>query len=269
MLAEIFRRLTRVPVLRRLLWRRWYNFLARRYADSRWTFMNYGYLASGDGLLALEHADEPDRYCIQLYHRTVSTVELAGRIVLEIGSGRGGGASYLQRYLRPASTVGLDFSHQAIKFSRATHQAPGLSFRQGDAEALPFEDNSFDVVVNVESSHCYGSMPAFLGQVARVLRPGGYFCYADLRAIGEMATLGRQLTGSGLDQVLEEDISAEVLRAMEADSQRKLEIIQQFIPRLIGDAFTDFAGLRDSKVWRDLSTGRTRYLRYVFQKSPA
>lgn len=100
MFANIFRHLARLPVLRRLLWRRWYNFLARRFADSRWTFMNYGYLATGDGPLALEHADEPDRYCIQLYHHTVSTAELAGRDVLEIGSGRGGGASYLHRYLR-------------------------------------------------------------------------------------------------------------------------------------------------------------------------
>ncbi len=268
MFVKIFRQLARLPVLRRLLWRRWYNFLARRFADSRWTFMNYGYLATGDGQLALEHADEPDRYCIQLYDYTVSTAELAGRDVLEVGSGRGGGASYLHRYLRPASTVGVDYSHQAITFSRTTHRAPGLSFRQGDAEALPFEDNTFDVVVNVESSHCYGSMPTFLGQVARVLRPGGYFCYADMCAAGDVAALRSQMAATGLEQVLEEDIGAEVLRAMEADSQRKLELIQQFIPRLILDAFTNFAGVRDSNIWRSLSTGRTRYLRYVLRKAP-
>ncbi len=268
MFSNIFRHLARLPVLRRLLWRRWYNFLARRFADSRWTFMNYGYLATGDGPLALEHADEPDRYCIQLYNHTVSTAELAGRDVLEIGSGRGGGASYLHRYLRPASTVGVDYSRQAITFCQATHRAPGLSFRQGDAEALPFDDNTFDVVVNVESSHCYGSMPAFLGQVARVLRPGGYFCFADLRAADDVATLQAQLAASGLDQVLEEDISNEVVRAMEADSQRKQDMIQQFIPRLISATFSNFAGVRESKIWSALATGRTRYLRCVLHKAP-
>ena len=58
---------------------------------------------------------------------------------------------------------------------------PGLAFEVGDAERMPFPDASFDAVVNVESSHCYPSMPAFLSEVRRVLRPGGHFLYADLR----------------------------------------------------------------------------------------
>ncbi|MCH8024962.1 MAG: class I SAM-dependent methyltransferase [Candidatus Marinimicrobia bacterium] len=267
MLANLFRRLVRAPILRRFLWRRWYDYLARRHADRRWTFMNYGYQASGDGQLALEPADEPDRYCIQLYHRTVTDVELAGNEVLEVGSGRGGGASYIQRYLAPASTIGVDFSAQAVEFCKANHQVPGLSFRQGDAEALPFDDGSFDVVVNVESSHCYGSMTAFLWEVARVLRPGGHFCFADLRAGAEQTLLQEQLAASALSLVLEEEINREVLRAMEADSQRKLELIQGQFPRWLGKAFRDFAGLRESTVWRHLQSGQARYVRYVFRKA--
>ena len=56
---------------KRLLWRTWYQFLALRYPDQRWTFMNYGYRApDGAGAqppLALEPADEDNRSCIQLY----------------------------------------------------------------------------------------------------------------------------------------------------------------------------------------------------------
>jgi SAM-dependent methyltransferase len=40
---------------------------------------------------------------------------------------------------------------------------------------------SFDAVINVEASHCYPSLPRFLAEVARVLRPGGHFLYADVR----------------------------------------------------------------------------------------
>lgn len=269
MLANLFRRLCRVPFFRRFLWRRWYNYLAQRHADRRWTFMNYGYQASKDGQLTLEKADEPNRYCIQLYHHVVSGVELAGKEVLEVGSGRGGGASYLQRYLGPASTVGVDFSEEAVEFCRASHQVPGLSFRQGDAEALPFDRGIFDVVVNVESSHCYGSMTVFLSEVARVLRPGGHFCFADLRHGEEQVLLQRQLAASGLDLILEQDIGAKVLRALEADCQRRLALISQFVPRWSTTSFRDFAGGPDSKVWRGLSSGQTSYFQYVFQKPPA
>ncbi len=269
MLANLFRRLCRAPILRRFLWRQWYNYLARRHADPRWTFMNYGYQASNDGQLVLEPDDEPNRYCIQLYHHAVNDVNLAGKEVLEVGSGRGGGAAYIQRYLGPASTVGVDFSEEAVEFCRATHQAAGLSFRQGDAEALPYDDQSFDVVVNVESSHCYGSMTAFLSEVARVLRPGGHFCFTDLRHGEEFLVLQRQLSDSGLSQVVEENINTEVLFALEADSQRKLDLIQGQIPRWLGNAFHDFAGLRESKIWRNLQSGETMYVRCLFQKTAA
>ena len=52
----------------------------------------------------------------------------------------------------------------------------------GDAENLPFDDASFDVVTNLESSHTYPDIRAFLGQVRRVLRPGGWFLHTDLLA---------------------------------------------------------------------------------------
>jgi SAM-dependent methyltransferase len=51
---------------------------------------------------------------------------------------------------------------------------------QGDAEALPFDDGSFDAVINVESSHNYPDLAKFLSEVARVLRPGGHFSHVDV-----------------------------------------------------------------------------------------
>lgn len=53
--------------------------------------------------LPLDAADERNRYCIQLYHRTAAQADLSGRRVLEVGCGNGGGASYLTRTMRPAS----------------------------------------------------------------------------------------------------------------------------------------------------------------------
>ena len=51
----------------------------------------------------------------------------------------------------------------------------------GDADNLPFADQSFDAVINIEASHCYPRLSHFLADVARVLRPGGHFLYVDAR----------------------------------------------------------------------------------------
>src|SRR5437016_10678551 len=72
--------------------------------------------------------------------------------------------------------VGIDLSDKAVDFCNQNYAIDALSFRQGDAENLPLSDASVDVVVNLESSHCYGSMDRFLSEVYRVLRPGGIFC---------------------------------------------------------------------------------------------
>ena len=69
--------------------------------------------------------------------------------------------------------TGSDFTPTAISLSQKVHCGiPNLTFVQGDAEKLPFEDHMFDTVINVESSHCYGNMDAFVKEVARVLKPG-------------------------------------------------------------------------------------------------
>ncbi len=61
--------------------------------------MNYGYLGSDDETfsLELEPDDEKNRLSIQLYHFVVHEIDLKGQQVLEVGSGRGGGASFIAK----------------------------------------------------------------------------------------------------------------------------------------------------------------------------
>lgn len=69
--------------------------------------------------------------------------------VLEIGSGRGGGCNYIKRYFNPRKITGLDIATNAINFSKQNYLQKGLYYKQGNAEALPFEGGYFDVVINV------------------------------------------------------------------------------------------------------------------------
>ena len=140
-----------------------------------WLFFNCGYEEDPPMALPLEASDEPNRFFIQLYHRTATQVDLSGKRVLEVSCGHGGGASYLTRTLHPASYTGLDLNPAGIEFCQRRHNLPGLDFVHGDAENLPFADQSFDAVINVEASHRYPHFPRFLAEVARVLAPGRAF----------------------------------------------------------------------------------------------
>ena len=149
-----------------------YSYLTRYHTrihrDDDVVFLNAGYEEDPPMAIPLAASDEPKRFQIQLYHRTATQVDLSGKRVLEVGCGHGGGASYVMRTLHPASYTGLDLNPAGIAFCRKRHNLPGLEFVQGDAENLPFPDQSFDAVINVESSHCYPRFPRFLAEVARV-----------------------------------------------------------------------------------------------------
>jgi SAM-dependent methyltransferase len=267
MLSRLFILLCRFAPLKTLLWKNWYNFLTGHHQEGGWTFMNYGYVpAPGDPPLVLKLEDEPDRYCIQLYHRVASQADIQGKRVLEIGSGRGGGASYVKRYLSPDTLTGVDFSDRAIAFCRRRHAMEGLSFEEGSAEALPFKDSTFDAVLNVESSHCYASMDTFLNEVQRVLRPGGFFLHADFRDSASLGQWQQELKNSGMRILSGIDITGNVLAALDADNDRKSALIRKYIPRPLLASFEDFAGMRGSAVYNGFRSGRLVYMVFLLER---
>ena len=270
MIAELFMAMCRFsPYLRKLIWRNWYQFLAQSYKRKEWSFINYGYASLDPQAekLELDYADEPNRYCIQLYHHVANVVDLKGLKVLEVGSGRGGGAYYIKCFLGPKRVVGVDFSQRAVAFCNKSYSfVEGLSFVAGDAEFLPFKDNSFDVVVNVESSHCYGSINAFLMQVKKVLQEGGYFLYADFRDKDEIDILRRQLRHSGMTLIKETNITTNVTEALNLDNERKMALIQEAVHRVLLRPFQEFAGVMGSMMYEGFRTGQLIYLSFVLQK---
>jgi SAM-dependent methyltransferase len=230
--------------------------------------MNYGYAAADGDTLPLESADEPDRHCIQLYHRVAGAVNLQRQTVAEVGSGRGGGASFIKRYLGPRQVIGIDLSANAVALCRARHLVEGLEFQVGDAEHLPLEDSSLDAVINVESSHCYPSFDRFVAEIERVLRPGGNFLYADFRARGDMEPWRRSLERSGLSLIRETDITNNVVIALDRDNDRKLAFINRIVPGPLQAAFNNFAGMRGTSVYEGFRTGRLIYVSFVLRKNP-
>ena len=261
--------LDKSPLLRRLLWRWWYQRLAKKFRQQSWTFMNYGYEPEpGAVALPLDVEHEPDRLCVQLYEQVLAGTELEGKDVVEVGSGRGGGASYLARTQSPRKYVGCDFSKSAVKLCCRSHEGvANLEFINGDAEDLPFEDASCDVVINVESSHCYGDVDAFFSEVARVLRPAGHFAFADFRTEAEMKGVAAKLSALAGFRVLESvDITARVVAALRSDDARKRQLIEEIITPRFRHLFGEFAGLSGGRMFTSLQEREMVYHRFLLQK---
>jgi SAM-dependent methyltransferase len=202
-----------------------FPFFTRRLGAHEVLFINWGYEEDPPMAVPLEASDEPNRFPIQLYHRTAAQVDLSGKRVLEVGCGHGGGASYLVRTLHPASYTGLDLNPAGIEFCRKRHQLPGLDFVHGNAENLPFPDQSFDAVINVESSHLYPRFPRFLAEAARVLHPGGHFLYTDLRPRVCIAEWEAALAATPMRPLSCAEINAQILLGAEKNSQQTLDLI--------------------------------------------
>jgi len=258
------------PRFRRVMMRTWYESLVVLDREKQITFMNYGYaeLDPAENPLPLNNDEERvNHYAIQLYHHVTAPVDLNGKDVAEIGSGRGGGAAYISRNRKPKSMIGIDISKNAVDFCNKYYSNEVLSFSRGDAEHIPLTDDSVDAVINVESSHCYGTMGRFLAEVRRVLRPGGYFLFTDHRDDDQMPILRRQLEEANLEIIRETDITANVVRALELDNDRKQLLLRDACPRLLRKEAGEFAALVGSRAYESFRSRRSRYFSFALSKN--
>jgi fatty-acid O-methyltransferase len=260
-------------LVRRPLWNLFYSAGRRDFLPREvMAFLNLGYLADPGELGAEDTADIGDRVSERLYDQVVGDTDLAGRRVVEVGCGPGGGSAHLTRAHRPASFIGVDINKDMIAWCREHHDVANLQFQQGDAQDLPIASDSVDVVINVESSHCYPSRSRFFEEVMRVLRPGGLFLFADLIfPIGKRDgsdVVGAQLSEAGL--TIEDciDIAENVLAARDAVS-RSLAFrsrLQDGVPSLLVPLTEEALNLTGTRNYSKLASRQVRYLQWRASK---
>lgn len=247
----------------------YYASISRLIQDPRLTFMNYGYAEDGEDFAWCSDADWEWRYAINLIRRTLAGTEVAGARVLDVGSGRGGPASYIARCLEALEVTGVDACADAIRWCERRHVHPRLRFVHGNAEQLPFDDASFDVLLNVESSHCYPHPAQFFSEVARVLGPGGVFCYTDILLPGQVERMQRLL--SATRQLLVgpvADITPQVVRAIELNREAFAELLLAATDAKLRNASLIANLVRTINVdaYDRLATGRVGYYTWTIQK---
>ena len=92
-----------------------------------------------------------------------------GSRALDVATGTGDLAIELAS--RGASVVGSDFSEGMLDVAR--RKAPGLTWEQGNALALPYEDGAFDAATVGFGARNFSDLPQGLREMARVVKPGG------------------------------------------------------------------------------------------------
>jgi ubiquinone/menaquinone biosynthesis C-methylase UbiE len=99
---------------------------------------------------------------------------------LEIGCGNGLVAKHIAKKYG-ASVVGIDVDPEQIELAGEDIEgSQNIRFLEADVTDLPFEDDSFDVVLSLGVLHHIDDWLGALGEIKRVLRAKGYFLYADL-----------------------------------------------------------------------------------------
>lgn len=269
MISKILFKLLQYSWFKRLFWKRIYNTLAKEIPENDVRFMNYGYIPGEEEkkLYPLREDNGIQKFELQMYHFLIAKVKMEKKYILEVGCGRGGGASYIAEHFNPESYIGMDISINAIDLANKLYSTHNLKFIEGDAESIPLNDQSVDVVINVESSHSYGSVDNFLNEVKRVLKPGGYFLLADLRdGSKRMNGLKNKFKSIDMELLKEKDITQNVLNAIEEENESKQQYIKTSIPPKWQFLFSEYAGCVGFSVHKKLKNKEAFYYRFLLQK---
>jgi ubiquinone/menaquinone biosynthesis C-methylase UbiE len=102
-------------------------------------------------------------------------------VVLDVGCGQGLSLGLLHERFRPARLIGLDADPKALAMAARHAQGLGIAaeVREGDAQALPFESGSVDLVFCHQTLHHLVHQDDAVREFHRVLAPGGWLLLAE------------------------------------------------------------------------------------------
>ena len=216
--------------------RSFYAKLTEMVPADHYVFMNHGYFDEAEGEPAPHEGFHPvHRYSVAFIEFLFRGIDLEGKEFLEIGTGRGGNLAYAVKYKGAKSAVGVDLAEGNVRFCQRVHTQPNMSFVESSADDLPFDDASFDVALNLESSHSYPDVPKFFAEALRVIRPGGTFLYADNIFQERIEHYRNAVEASGFQIVNYQEVTSQVERAMKANRESLDEYFKSMIDPELGN----------------------------------
>ncbi|HXB10951.1 MAG TPA: class I SAM-dependent methyltransferase [Bacteroidia bacterium] len=223
-------------------------------------FMNFGYKG---GSLDLKPEDISEQLSFQLYNVISAGVDIKGKSVLEIGCGRGGGCYFFTEYKQAHSVIAIDESKSNIELAQKLVGEKNSIYFVQSAENMNLFSDSFEVIVNLESSHCYSSKGAFLKDVFKYLKPGGAFIYADIFVSANLQKVKDYLISLGFTIETEQDISHGVLESLK---ERPAEQVSGFKKYMVPLFLDSFYGYEQSTIFKELTSEEKKYYSFICRK---
>jgi len=169
-----------------------------------------------------------------------------GQYVLDVGCGTGVLARHVAQRVGPMGSVtGLDVNDGMLEVAR--RHAPEVEWRQGRAEAMPFEDSVFDAAVSQFAAMFFEDRVQAVREMARVVRPGGRIAVAVWGRVEQAAGY------ADLVEILDETFGEEAASALKA-------------PFALGDvgqvsAMFEEANVDEAEIRTEIGTARFRSIR--------
>jgi len=190
----------------------WYDnhnaFLGR---DNYYNYLNHGYYPPYKNLFDYHKIY---KHQASLYLHLFDDIDTKNKSLLEVGCGRGGGINLLSKMYDFKNIEACDLTESSI--NHCQKYANDIKFKVASAENLDYEHDQFDIVINVESSHCYNYLDLFFSKVQKILKSGGVFLYTDIFDPQNITYVEQRLSLC-FKNVKKEDITNNVMQACEHD----------------------------------------------------
>lgn len=149
--------------------------------DKNFSFMNHGFFPIHKNVSNNTPFKAQESLYLFLFDMGIKFGNRIGKKiskVLEVGCGRGGGAAIINKIYNIEKIYACDYSSENIHFAKKFF--PEIEFLVCDAENLSYGKDFFDLIMNVESSHCYDNIRKFFQGAQFSLNKDGLMLYADI-----------------------------------------------------------------------------------------
>jgi ubiquinone/menaquinone biosynthesis C-methylase UbiE len=178
--------------------------------------------------------------------------------VLEVSTGLGGGLLMLSRFFPEANIFGLDYSTLSIQRSKNALDSSFLTV--ADAHAPPYRDNSFDLIINVESLHAL-QIQQFLSEARRILARDGLLVIVDFRMVPShhlCPWLQAQAAEAGLDLVEYLNMTQNAIQSSREDTERRKLLVSR-VPFFFRNLVNEMTAGEGSALRQQYESGAKTY----------